>query len=643
MRSNPLLTQAAPADPEHDATGKELRFLWIGGGFLVAGCIAFLILFQSSTLWDRAIPLPGGEDGPFGAVRNLFPAEWLQAGRASPLGLLNAGLYILVLAALFATYWLVLRRALRLRTANCELRIANLEVSDLPNSKFPIRILWRILLVTALALFVLLWLPGTQSSDLHSYIWYGRILATFGDNPFVHVPLEYVGRDAGDWLQQVYWKDVPSVYGPVWALLAGGVAWLGNLVSSSDMWPHLLGHKVLASGAHLVNVALMWQVSGLVAQRLPKFKVQRPESKVQSPRSKVAISYHVSRFTFHVSRITQAQLVATLVYAWCPLALIEFGGNGHNDALMLTGVLAALCLHLTGRWRLAAFAFALAALVKVAALLLLPGYLWLLFQSPKFKVQSSKSKVQNPKSKIQNHLLVVGQALLIMAATWTLFYLPFWEGPETLRPLLGGPASNRFTNSLAAMLRFQGGEWLHARATANGWEAIEGQRVSALRTALEWPLRLLTLGVTVPIAVAATWRGRTFPRMVEGWGWTLFVYLTVGAVWFWPWYITWLLPIAGLAGLAGQGRLFKATQILCASSLALYAIYPLMSPPFEQVPYYRALIVIAPPLAYAAFSPMRAVVRGRLTLRGGSRTALAKILNVLTGAVREPPLLTPLI
>ncbi len=574
MCSNRLLAIAAPADCEQDSASKELRFLWIGGGLLVAGCIAYLILFQSSTLWDRAIPLPGGEDGPFGAVRKLFPDEWLEAGRGSPLGLLNAGIYLLILAALFATYWLVLRRALRLKKER------NGSLSQISGKDHSI--LWRVLLVTALALLVLLWMPGTQSSDLHSYIWYGRILATFGDNPFVHVPLEYASRDTGDWLSQVYWKDVPSVYGPVWVLLAGGVDWLGNLVSSSDMWPHLLGHKLLASGTHLANVAIMWHVSGLIAQRY----LPLPNSGPVMPREEA------------VEQQRGAQLFATLVYAWCPLALIEFGGNGHNDALMLTGVLSVLWLHLTGRWRLAAVVFALAALVKVAALLLLPGYLWLLFQSPKSKVQSPKFEI-----KTQKRLFEVGQALLIVGATWTLFYLPFWEGPETLRPLLGGPASNRFTNSLAAMLRFQGGEWLHALATANGWEALEGQRVSAIRNALEGPLRLLTLGLTVPFAVAAIWRGRTFPRMVEGWGWMLFVYLTVGAVWFWPWYVTWLLPIAGLVG---QGRLFRATQVLYASSLMLYAMYPLTSPPLEQAPYYRSLIMFAPPVAYVVVSAVRA-------------------------------------
>jgi hypothetical protein len=573
MLSDVRLRQALKRNPETTTNegDSRLRFLWIGGVCLVALCVAYLALFQSRTLWDRPMSLPGGEEGPFGAIRRLFPAEWLGAHRGSGLGLLNVGLYLVILASFFAAYWLTLRGASRsslipLNRGNCPLRL--------------------ILGVTALTLFVLFWLPGTQSADLHSYIWYGRILVTFGDNPFVHFPLEYAGRDVGGWLRQVYWQEVPSVYGPLWVTLAGGVAWLGNLISSSEMWPHLLGHKLLASGAHLANVALMWGVSGLMAQKW----VSEQEAQ-------------------------RYRLIATLVYAWSPLALIEFGGNGHNDALMLTGILAALWLHLAGRWRLAALALALAALVKVAVLFLLPGYLWLLLRGGDHV--GTENPEQEARLSLGGRLSMLGQAMLIILATWILFYIPFWAGPETLNPLLGGPASNRFTNSLAAMLRFQGGEWLHVLATANGWTELSQRGAVALQHALEGPLRLLTLGLTIPVAAVATWRGRTFPHMLRGWGWTLFVYLTVGAVWFWPWYVTWLLPVAGL--LYG-GKLSTAIQILCATSLVLYALYPLMAAPLEQVPYYRSLFTMLPPLVYLLFAGLRSVA-GEHKLRPNNKAA----------------------
>lgn len=225
----------------------------------------------------------------------------------------------------------------------------------------------------------------------------------------------------------------------------------------------------------------------------------------------------------------------------------------------------------------------------------------------------------------------MAQALLVVAATWTLFYLPFWEGPGTLRPLLGGPASTLFTNSLASMLRYNGAEGLHTLATANGWDAIAGQSVDAVRGYLEGPLRLLTLILTVPVTLIVTWRGRTFPNMIDGWGWMLFVYLTVGAVWFWPWYVTWLLP---LAGLICQGRLFMAIQLLCATSLIVYAVYPLMPPPFEEVPQFRSLITLAPPLAYAAFSTLLTALSGHNMRAHYSRRKTAGAVNDLLAEPR---------
>jgi hypothetical protein len=75
---------------------------------------------------------------------------------------------------------------------------------------------------------------------------------------------------------------------------------------------------------------------------------------------------------------TAATAGVTITYAWNPLAVVEFGLSGHNDVLLLTGLLAALWLHLTGHWRAAIVAIALASLVKVVALVFLPGYLCLL-------------------------------------------------------------------------------------------------------------------------------------------------------------------------------------------------------------------------------------------------------------------------
>lgn len=551
-----------------DVAMQPIRTLAVGGAAALLGYLAFFLLLQSKTLWSRQVPLPGGEEGLFGAIRRLFPVAWLNAERNSTLGLVNAGLYLLVLAWLFAAYWLTLRRLSR---------------SLIRAQGHSRRTLWLIVGMTALVLFLLLWTPGSMSADLHNYIWYGRIWAIFGDSPFTHVPMEYAARDAGNWLSFVYWYDVPSVYGPVWVVIAGGIARLAQLFGG-DVSLHLLGHKSVASLAHLVNIVLVWRIAGVAAVRHSHnaLATVRPSSVVR-------------RLS---SPSLNSPLFAALIYAWNPLALIEFGANGHNDVLMLTGVLAGLWLHLAGRWRLAVAAMSLAVLVKATGLFFLACYLcFLLWQwlqgAPKDRAQARKA---------HRVLRNLAQALGLMLTTWAVCYLPFWEGLKTLQPLAGGPAMNLFTNSLASLVRYKGAEGLHNLAVAQGWHSLAGLSVNDIRTLLEAPLRWVVLPITVAVILWQMWRARSFERMLNALGWVLFAYLTVGAVWFWPWYVSWLLvPVALLRG----GRLVRAAQLLAATSLTIYALYPLLAPPFAEVVFYRALFAILPPLVYAVVATWR--------------------------------------
>ena len=539
--------------------------LWLFGTGFLLGCMGFYVVMQSSTLWEQIIILPGGVSGFPGSIRKLFPPEWAWASRTSSYALMNIGIYLFVLAVLFTFYWMALRTAFRLDT----------------QSKRNARgALWTILLVAGAALFLFLWVPGSNSTDLYSYAWYGRIAGVFGENPFIHAPIEYASRDVGRWLQLVYWKDVTSVYGPVWVSLAAGIAWIAQFMDG-ELAINLLGHRLLAGIAHLANIVLVWKVAALFIQRYhPRFATDSDGRMTNG---------HASRFTQHLSRITPHgfQIAATLAYAWNPLALIEFGANGHNDVLMLTGILAAMWLHLKGKWRLAVLALTLAALVKVVAIFWLAGYAWILLWQPPWGREKPAWI-----ARVGTLAQIVGLSL----ALWVICYIPFWEGPATFKPLWGGPPASLFVNSIASMLRWKGGEWLHSIALAQGWRDISVLTVDATRTLLDGPLRLAFTGIAIPFMAAAFWRARTFPRMVNAWGWAMFIYLTVAAVWVWPWYVAWLLPALVLAG---PGRLFNAVQILCATSLLLYAIFQIMIRPFDELSFYRSLITIAPALCYA--------------------------------------------
>lgn len=65
-----------------------------------------------------------------------------------------------------------------------------------------------------------------------------------------------------------------------------------------------------------------------------------------------------------------------VIYAWCPLPVLEFWWNGHNDAVLLFCLLAALQLATRNYWTLAYSALALASATKWWPALLLPAFFW---------------------------------------------------------------------------------------------------------------------------------------------------------------------------------------------------------------------------------------------------------------------------
>jgi hypothetical protein len=460
---------------------------------------------------------------------------------------MNAGLYMVLLVGLFAAYLFAVRRMFAARFA--------------PATR-PGYILAAIVAITAVVLAFLMVFPATFSKDLFNYVWYGRILSEYGGNPFINVPSQYAWSDTANWLQWTFWADTPSVYGPVWVALAGGIATAARAIDN-DIVTHLLGHKLLASVAHLANVVLIWQVAQIVIRRY-----------WQRPRNASVMGWQ-----------TAATAGVTLTYAWNPLTVIEFGLSGHNDVLMLTGLLAALWLHLTGRWRLAVLAIALASLVKFIALVFLPGYLWLLIWESE---GGRRERLAHAASR-------VAQAIALVAAAWMVAYIPFWDGLATLKPLSGGPAATWYVNSIGAAIRMRLPEVVSNVAWQEHLRPLYFWTENQVGWRLDGPTRWGLLLISAVVAVIVTWRARTFPRMLWAWGWALFAYLTLGSVWFWPWYVSWALVPAALFG---RGRLWNAVQILSVTSLAYYAIVPRSQSAFKPLDGLSGLFIAVPPLAY---------------------------------------------
>jgi len=156
--------------------------------------------------------------------------------------------------------------------------------------------------------------PLLLSTDAWSYWAYAKV-----DNPYRDTPAEAgeAGRYAGE-----AWRDKTSVYGPAFSLASEPVA----AVDSPDV------------------AAWTYKVAGAAAVLLAALLTAR--------------------------RSSRGAYAAAFV-GWNPVLAVHFSGGGHNDALMMALVVAALALA-AARPRLAGAAWALAALVKWVPLLLLP-------------------------------------------------------------------------------------------------------------------------------------------------------------------------------------------------------------------------------------------------------------------------------
>ncbi len=182
------------------------------------------------------------------------------------------------------------------------------------------------LLVLAVALAAraaLLPLPPSLSDDIYRYVWEGRVIVHGGD-PYRQPPDDPALAPLRD--RTIYpainHKSLSTIYPPLAEAGFALVARLSPTVGAFKLW-------VLLHDLALVALLLAWAAR----------------------------------------RGTGA--AAVIAYAWNPLVLVEYAGNGHNDPTALAWLALAFLLSET-RPVLAALALTAAALVKLAPLAALP-------------------------------------------------------------------------------------------------------------------------------------------------------------------------------------------------------------------------------------------------------------------------------
>jgi hypothetical protein len=436
---------------------------------------------------------------PLAAGLQIPRAGWYRAaGRSLQAGLIHAGVYALLILAYVVALRLALRPAAGHRRATLGVIVGG----------------WLLSAVALLGAY-----PG-ESLDIFDYLFRGRMLAEFGASPLAVAPSAFRDRP---FYERITWRGQVDTYGPLWEYASGAVAWLVRHAPghTGSLTAYILGYRLLA----VVLTAICGALIAAIVER-------------------------------HAPSATPAALLAWL---WNPLLLVTTAIGAHNDILMVLALLAALLLFQRRRWVAGWLALALAAHVKLTALLLLPVLLlWLARRVGWWRAIRSGAL-----------------ACAIAAPLSWLLYAPLggWATlprmlQERARFLVNSPAN------LVYHLLQERRRWTEAdawRITSQGATALFFALAGAFLAWLWWRDRQLASAEYAEATPGAPARRAAGDLSVRAdallWYGGMVVttlYLLVGSFWFEHWYLLWLLAPAALLPASRWSRLLVPAYCLGA-------------------------------------------------------------------------------
>ncbi|HYU18249.1 MAG TPA: hypothetical protein VEQ11_06090 [Chloroflexota bacterium] len=344
----------------------------------------------------------------------------------------------------------------------------------------------------AIAFQVTLFLmPGLFTTDMFSYVVYGDIAGAYGLNPYLQVPAFFPESRASQWIHPI-WHYAASIYGPAWINLSWFIA---RAVAQASDVDKVLAYKLAVNLSHLAGIACL------------------------------ALAVRAFR--------PSGVLPSVLLYAWNPLIVFEFGGNGHNDALMVAIMLLAVVLFASRCRLLGLGALTISFLIKMSSVLLLPYYVmaW---------ARERAARHSGPRSAAAFSLVVAAAGLTVAAITAGL-YLPWWVGVDTLDPIIlwsqGPPLYNNSVPDIVAQ-----------RAA---FEYLLGPTAPDPEAALDLARAWVKLISRVAFASYCAWellQARGQLGMVGSAARVMLGFLLVVNTWVLPWYFSWPLALAIVLG-----------------------------------------------------------------------------------------------
>lgn len=267
-------------------TWRSARVGWCGlVGLLSTGLVIALSAGTTSVLLPpSAQPIPGSLAGVFG-----HSGIDLELGGA-----------IAVLALMFVSYLAAIRGADQLSPRAVLIGIAGLNA-------------------------VVLLAPPLLSTDVFSYVAYGRIGALYGGNPYLHGP-NAIALDPAHTFIAARWLATPTVYGPLFTAMS-------YVLAPLNVGLNVLAYKIIAAASSLTIVFVVWKAA----------------------------------------RVRGVNPVRAVVLVGLNPVIVVFGvGGGHNDLLMLALLLTGVYVLLRDNGRASGALIVAATAVKLTAGILLP-------------------------------------------------------------------------------------------------------------------------------------------------------------------------------------------------------------------------------------------------------------------------------